>query len=74
MLKKKSNSIAYHAVREAVAMKEILICYISTDKNVADIMTKVLPVGQRITDLVEMLLWDITLDNSSEDKADGGQK
>ena len=74
VLKKKSNSIAYHAVREAVAMKEILICYISTDKNVADIMTKVLPAGQRRTDLVEMLLWDITLDNSSEDQVDGGQK
>ena len=57
-----------------MAMKEILISYISTDKNVADIMTKVLPGGQRRTDLVEMLLWDITLDNSSEDQADGGKK
>ena len=73
VLKKKSNSIAYHAVREAVAMKEILICYISTDKNVADIMTKVLPAGQRRTDLVEMLLWDITLDISKEDQAEGVQ-
>ena len=74
VLKKKSNSIAYHAVREAVAMKEILICYISTDKNVADIMTKVLPSGQRRTDLVEMLLWDITLDNNRDDQAEGVQK
>ena len=31
VLKKKSNSIAYHAVREAVAMKENLIRYMSTD-------------------------------------------
>ena len=74
VLKKKSNSIAYHAVREAVAMKEILISYISTDKNVADIMTKVLPSGQRRTDLVQMLLWDITHDNSTDEQADGGQK
>ena len=74
VLKKKSNSIAYHAVREAVAMKEILICYISTDKNVADIMTKVLQSGQRRTDLVEMLLWDITLDNNKDDLAEGVQK
>jgi hypothetical protein len=45
LLKKKSNAIAYHAVREAVAMKEILICHISTDDNVADLFTKVLSSG-----------------------------
>ncbi len=60
MLKKKSNSIAYHAVREAVAMGEILIAYISTDDNVADIMTKVLPGGERRDRLVQMLLWDVS--------------
>jgi hypothetical protein len=59
MLKKKSNSIAYHAVREAVAMGEILIAYISTDDNVADLMTKSLPGGERRDRLVEGLLWDI---------------
>jgi hypothetical protein len=59
MLKKKSNSIAYHAVREAVAMGEILIAYISTDNNIADIMTKVLPGGERRDRLVQSLLWDI---------------
>jgi hypothetical protein len=43
MLTEKSNSIAYHADREDVAMGEILIAYIPTDDNVADIMTKELP-------------------------------
>jgi hypothetical protein len=43
MLKKKSNSIAYHSVREAVATGEILIAYIPTDNSMADMMTKVLP-------------------------------
>ena len=62
-LKKKSNAIAYHAVREAVAMKEILIGYVNTDLNVADIMTKVLPAGARRTDLIERLMWDITHDD-----------
>jgi hypothetical protein len=33
VLKKKSNSIAYHAVREVVAIKEILIFYMSTNDN-----------------------------------------
>jgi hypothetical protein len=60
LLKKKSNAIAYHAVREACAMKEILICYVKTDDNVADIMTKVLPSGERRDTLVERLLYDIT--------------
>jgi hypothetical protein len=60
LLTKKSNAIAYHAVREACAMKEILICYVKTDDNVADIMTKVLPSGERSDTLVEQLLYDIT--------------
>jgi hypothetical protein len=58
-LKKKSNSIAYHAVREAVAMGEILIAYVSTDDNVADLMTKALGGGERRDRLVQGLLWDI---------------
>jgi hypothetical protein len=60
LLKKKSNAIAYHAVREACAMKEILTCYVKTDNNVAAIMTKVLPSGERRDALVERLLYDIT--------------
>ena len=58
-LKKKSNSICYHACREAVAMGEILIAYISTNDNIADLMTKVLPGGQRRDQLIENVLWDI---------------
>ena len=41
-LKKKSNSICYHAVREAVAMGTALIAHISTKKNLADLFRKVL--------------------------------
>jgi 3-hydroxyisobutyrate dehydrogenase-like beta-hydroxyacid dehydrogenase len=59
VLKKKSNSIAYHAVREAVAMCEIIIAYIPTDDIVADLMTKALPGGERRDHLVQGLLWDI---------------
>ena len=60
MLKKKSNSIAYHAVREAVAMKEMMIAYIKSDANIADLMTKVLPGGEKRDKLVQRLLYDIT--------------
>ena len=59
-LKKKSNSIAYHAVREAVAMGEMLIAFIKSNNNVADIMTKVLPNSEKRDELIGNLLWDIT--------------
>ena len=59
-LKKKSNAIAYHAVRESVAMGEMLIAFIKFDANIADIMTKVLPGGEKRNTLIQKLLWDIT--------------
>ena len=58
-LKKKSNAIAYHCVREAVAMKEILIAYEPTDTNLSDLMTKALPGGERRERLVREVLYDI---------------
>jgi hypothetical protein len=58
-LKKKSNAIAYHCVREAVAMREILIAYEPTDTNLSDIMTKALPGGERRERLVRQVLYDI---------------
>ena len=57
-LKKKCNSICYHAVRESVAMGESLVSHISTDKNPADLMTKTL-VGVKRRFLVSKLLYDI---------------
>jgi hypothetical protein len=59
MLKKKSNSIAYHAVRESVAMGELLIAYIKSEENLADVMTKVLPNGEKRDKLIQGMLWDI---------------
>jgi hypothetical protein len=43
MLKKRNNFIPYYAVRETVAMGEVLIEYIPSEDNIADMMTKVLP-------------------------------
>ena len=37
VLKKKSNSICYHFIREAAAMKECLTTHIPTLRNFADI-------------------------------------
>jgi SRSO17 transposase len=39
-LKKKPNSIAYHLVRESIAMDEMRAGYINTDENYGDLMTK----------------------------------
>ena len=49
VLEKKSNSICYHLVREAVAMNECLTSYIPTLKNYADMLTKALYGKKRRT-------------------------
>ena len=58
VLKKKSNSICYHFVREAVAMKECLTTWIPSLKNWADLITKVLS-GNTRRELVKGVLYDI---------------
>ena len=57
-LKKKSNSICYHAVREAVASGECLTTHCKTGDNYSDMMTKVL-YEQKKQDNVARILYDI---------------
>jgi hypothetical protein len=57
-LKKKSNSICYHFVRESVAAGECLVKHISTHFNVADLLTKVL-TGSIRREFVQSILYDI---------------
>ena len=59
-LKKKSNSVCYHAVREAVAMGECITAHVSTHDHPADICTKIMPGGQKRDHLVGLILYDIT--------------
>ena len=59
MLKKKSNSICYHAIRESVAMGESLTGYLPSKKNLADLASKIIPSGQLREWLVSQLLFDI---------------
>ena len=47
-LPKKYNSIAFHRIRECVVFKMILIYHEKGDSNLADILTKVLPVKCRV--------------------------
>ena len=46
-LKKKSNSICFHAVCEAVAMGELLTGHIRTMENPADLLMKVVAGGMK---------------------------
>ena len=54
-LKKKSNAIAYHFVREGVARDEWRTAYVSSEWNLADLFTKPLN-GPRRAKLVRMIL------------------
>ena len=67
VLKRKSNSICYHFVRETVAMRECLSCHIPTEKNVADLLTKIL-FGSKRRELVSQR---IKLESHLEDFARG---
>ena len=57
-LKKKNNSICYHALREVVAMGECLITHIPTKDNLSDMMTKAL-YGSKNRELVQGLMYDV---------------
>jgi hypothetical protein len=65
-LKKKSNSICYHAVRESVAMDECRTGHVGSDDNMADIATKILGGGRKRNHLVGMLLHDVADDHDDE--------
>ena len=54
-LNKKSQSIAYHFMREGVARDEWRTAYVSTHDNPADLLTKVLPMGDKRRGFIRML-------------------
>ena len=58
-LKKKSQSIAYHYVREGVARDEWRTSYVNTHDNEADLLTKQLPHGEKRKGFVSNLLHHI---------------
>ena len=58
-LKKKSQSIAYHMVREGVARDEWRTAYVNTADNEADLLTKQLPSGPKRKGFVMNLIHHI---------------
>jgi hypothetical protein len=59
VLKKKSNSICYHAVSESAAMGESIIGHVPSVDNPADVCTKVVPGAQKRSHLIRLLLRDL---------------
>ena len=57
-LKKKCNSICYHAIRESVATDETLLTHIRTGENLADFLTKTTS-GAKRRKLVRGVVHDI---------------
>ena len=55
-LKKKSQSIAYHFIREGVARDEWRTSYVNTHDNEADLLTNQLPHGEKRKGFVCILL------------------
>ena len=58
-LNKKSNAVCYHFVRESAAMEEIPVGHVRSEKNPADIATKIVPSGMKRQALVSVILHDI---------------
>jgi hypothetical protein len=56
VLKKKSNSIAYHYVREGSAADEWRLSYVNTNDNCADMLSKHLAGGQKRRRFTSMIL------------------
>ena len=63
VLKKKSQSLAYHFVREGCARGEWITSYINTNLNIADLLTKPLPHGDKRKNFVRSLLHHIFRDD-----------
>ena len=66
-LKKKSNAICYHFVREGCAAGEWITAYVNTHLNVADMFTKPLPSGEKRWSFVRRLLHHVAPTNSGSD-------
>jgi hypothetical protein len=64
-LKKKCNSICYHAIRESVAMGKSLITLIKTDDNLSDFLTK-MTSGAKRRKIVSEVVHDIYDDFSKQ--------
>ena len=67
-LKKKSNSITYHMVREGAARDEWRTSYVRTAMNPADILTKaLLSSGENRRRKIQLIMFDLYPENANDD-------
>ena len=59
VLKKKSNSIAFHFVREGCAADEWRVAYVNAHNKVSDLLTKALTNGDKRRKLIEMIHYSV---------------
>ena len=59
VLRKKSNSICYHAIRISMAMGESLTAHITTSDNYTDLATKTIANKPKRMHLLSGLLMDV---------------
>ena len=64
-LKKKAQSIAYHFIREGVARDEWRTAYVNTHLNESDLLTKILPDGEKRRSFVRKLLHHVFRSNET---------
>ena len=55
-LKKKSSSLTYHLVRQDMSLDKWRTAHANTDDNEADLLTKVLPFGEKRRGFVRKIL------------------
>ena len=55
-MKKKSQSLAYYLIHERVVYNEWRIAYVDTNENEVDLLTKVLPHGEKRYQFIRMVL------------------
>ena len=65
-LKKKSNSICYHYIRECVAMGEAMTAHVRSEDNPADICTKLIPGGAKRNRIVSSILYFYDYDGQDD--------
>ena len=73
-LKKKSNAICYHFIRESVAMGESLTAHIRSEDNPADICTKIMMGGMKRDRLTGMILYYATDEEADEQDEEARKK
>lgn len=65
-LKKKSNSVSYHHVREGCALDKWRCCYVNTNDNAADILSKSLPAGEKRLKFCKIVLHFLGFEENTE--------